>query len=106
MKGWAPVPALVDAVEAGAAPAVVPGGALGVAVGVVVGVVLGGAPGVGVWACNVRIEPSTNAAVETTTKSRRFILRPLPSSLPRPMDATLAADTPARPARDADHTRR
>jgi hypothetical protein len=59
-----------------------------------------------VCACNVRIGPNANAAVDITTKSRRFIFWPLPPSLPRPLGGTLAADTRVRPARDADHTRR
>ena len=89
--------ALVDVVEVCGAPGVGLGGVLGV---------LGGVLGVVVCACNVRIGPNANAAVDIATKSRRFIFYPLPSSLPRPMEATLAADAQVSPARDADHTRR
>ena len=88
-------PALVDVVDVC--------GALGF--GDVFGVP-GGVLGVVVWACNVRIDPNANAAVDIATKSRRFILCLLPSSLPRPMEATLAAEMSVRPARGADHTRR
>jgi hypothetical protein len=90
-------PALVDVVEVCGAP--------GVGLGVVLGV-LGGVLGVEICARNVRIGPNANAAVDIATRSRRFMFYPLPSSLPRPMEGTLAADASVRPACDVDHTRR
>ena len=77
MNGWAaPDAALVDVVDVC--------GVLGFAV--VLGV-LGGVLGVVVCACSVRIGANAHAAVDIATKSRRFILCLLPSSLPRPMAA-------------------